>query len=161
DAFATSPGRGDNARVPSRHVAALVLLVIPALAAAQKDDVVEVTPPPEAPPVAPPPSGVGGFRYELYGILRLKGGFTQDDPNVHFVGRNGGFALQTARIGLLGPWARLRFRFSAEGAVDERSGANATVGTLRFELKDAFLDIRVADALTVRVVRFEPIFDLE
>src|SRR5262249_8903483 len=44
---------------------------------------------------------------------------------------------------------------------DERSGANATVGTLRFALKDAFLDVRVADALTVRVVRFEPIFDLE
>src|SRR5262249_8473743 len=149
-----------NARVPKPL--AFIILLVPALAAAQKEqkeDVVEVTPPPEAPPVAPP--SFAGFRYELFGILRLKGAFIQDDPNVQFVGRNDGFTLQNARVGLTGAWERLAFRFSAEGAVDERSGANATVGTLRFALKDAFLDVRVVDALTVRVVRFEPIFDLD
>jgi hypothetical protein len=143
----------------------LALLLIPALARAQQpppqEEVIEVTPPPEARPVSPSPGGFGGFRYELFGILRMKGGFTQDDPNVQFVGRNDGFALQNARVGLIGTWDRLLFRFSAEGAVDERTGANATVGVLRFELKDAFLDVRVADALTFRAVRFEPIFDLE
>jgi hypothetical protein len=153
--------------VPIRHVALALALVLslPTLAQAQKapppEDVVEVTPPPEARPVAPPASGFAGFHYELFGILRLKGGFVQDDPNVQFVGRNDGFALQNARVGLTGRWERLSFRFSAEGAVDERSGANATSGTLRFALKDAFLDVRVADALSIRVVRFEPIFDLE
>ncbi len=145
--------------MPIRPVAlGLALVVVPALAGAQQ---VEVTPPPEAKPVPAPASGVGGFHYALFGILRLKGGFTEDDPNVQFVGRNDGFTLQNARLGVTGAWERLFFRFSADGAVDERSGANTTVGTLRFELKDAFLDMRLADALTVRAVRFEIIFDLE
>jgi hypothetical protein len=117
-------------------------------------------PPPEAPLVAPP-AAPAGFHYELFGVLRLKGGFIQDDPNVAYVGRNDGFTLQNARLGVQGRWDRLFFRFSADGAVDERDGANAVEGTLRFALKDAFVDVRLVDALSLRLVRFEPIFDLE
>jgi hypothetical protein len=86
----------------------------------------------------------------------------QDDPNVAFVGRNDGFALQNARVGLMGHWGdRLGFRVSADGAVDERVRANATEGRLRFALKDAYVDFMVVRALSVRAVRFEPMFDLE
>jgi hypothetical protein len=120
----------------------------------------EVQPPPE-----PEPSGrvsTGGFAYHLYGFLRLKGGIIADDPNVAFVGRNDGFVLQNARIGLAGGYGdRLGFRISADGAVDERVGANATEGILRFALKDAYLDVHIVPQLSVRIVRFEPIFDLE
>jgi hypothetical protein len=141
-----------------RRLASLCLLVTTSAAAQEADvevvDVVDVTPPPAA---AEPL-----FRYDVFGFLRLKGGVTRDDPNVAFVGRNDGFTLQNARIGLTGALGdRLAFRLSADGAVDERGGVNSTAGTLRVALKDAFLDVRVAGALTVRVVRFEPIFDLE
>src|SRR5262249_57294301 len=108
--------------------------------------------PPDATPVRPP-LAPAGFRYELFGLLRLKGGFIQDDPNVAFVGRNDGFTLQNARLGLQGSWERLFFRFSAEGAVDDREGQNATSGTLQFALKDAFVDVTLADFLTLRLVR--------
>lgn len=138
----------------------LAILSLCASVAHADDPVIEASPPPEAPGMMLP-GAPAGFSYKLYGFLRLKGGFTQDDPNVQFVGRNDGFTLQNARLGVLGSWSRLAFRFSADGAVDERAGANATVGTLRFALKDAFLDIRILDQLSVRVVRFETIFDLE
>jgi hypothetical protein len=117
-------------------------------------EIVEVTPPPLA------PRGRSGYR--LFGFLRLKGGVIRDDPNVAFVGRNDGFVLQNARIGVLGHWGdRIGFVISADGAVDERVGANATSGLLRFALKDAYLDLAIVPALGVRVVRFQPLFDLE
>lgn len=150
---------------PERSLVCLTLLLTANVGFAEEkpaadEKVLEVTPPPEATPV-PPPAAPGGFRYEIFGLLRLKGGFIQDDPNVAFVGRNDGFTLQNARLGLQGAWERLFFRFSAEGAVDERVGNNATSGTLQFALKDAFLDVNLTDFLTLRVVRFEIIFDLE
>jgi len=112
-------------------------------------------------PDAPSPSEKSGFSYSLFGYLRLRGAFIEDDPNVAFVGRNDGFALQNARIGLNGSWGPLTARVSVDGAVDERQGANATSGTLRVALEDAFADIKIAEALSIRVVRFEILFDLE
>src|SRR5262249_44311019 len=102
-----------------------------------------------------------GFHYELFGYLRLRGGFIEDDPNVAFIGRNDGFTLQNARLGINGSWGRFAARVSVDGAVDERQGANATSGTLRVALEDAFADIPIADALSIRAVRFEILFDLE
>src|SRR5688572_21084225 len=148
------------------HRLAFLFAALPTLAIAQTaseppaEAPLEVQPPPE-----PSPEGrvsAGGFEYHVYGFLRLKGGIIADDPNVAFVGRNDGFVLQNARLGLEGGYGkRLGFRISADGAVDERAGANATEGILRFALKDAYLDVHILSALSVRVVRFEPIFDLE
>lgn len=142
----------------TRALACVTFLCAFRVLAAADEPPTDVTPPPEAAPVASPPAG---FKYQLFGFLRLKGGFIQDDPNVAFVGHNDGFTLQNARLGIQGSWERLFFRFSAEGAVDERVGANATDGTLRFALKDAFLDVEIAAPLTLRIVRFETLFDLE
>ncbi|HKA88538.1 MAG TPA: hypothetical protein VKE22_12800, partial [Haliangiales bacterium] len=86
----------------------------------------------------------------------------EDDPNVAFVGRNDGFVLQNARVGLAGTYDRwLAFRISADGAVDEREGRNATLGTLRFALKDAYADFRALPEVVVRGGRFKIIFDLD
>jgi hypothetical protein len=145
-----------RALLPTVLVAALVA---PAAPAAADEEVVEVTPPAESPPSAPAPPF---FSWHVFGFLRLKGGVILDDPNVAFVGRNDGFTLQNARIGILGSLGkRLAFVLSADGAVDERGGVNDTTGTLRFALKDAYLDVQVVRALSIRIVRFEPIFDLE
>jgi hypothetical protein len=139
-----------------RLVAVFLLVTFATPAHAQTPEApLEVQPPPERETPA-------GFRYDLYGFLRLKGGVILDDPNVAFVGRNDGFVLQNARVGLAGGYgARLSFRLSADGAVDERVGANATEGVLRFALKDAYVDFEIVPALALRVVRFEPVFDLE
>jgi hypothetical protein len=138
------------------------LAALPALVHAQPVEEAPPEAPLEVEPAAIERASEAGFAFRLYGFLRLKGGIIADDPNVAFVGRNDGFVLQNARVGLAGGYGkRLAFRISADGAVEERAGANATEGTLRFALKDAFLDLHLVPALTVRVVRFEPIFDIE
>lgn len=100
--------------------------------------------------------------YRLIGYLRLEAAMVADDPDVDFVGRNDGFRLQNARVGVEGTWRdRLTVRLSADGALDERENANEVEGTLRFALKDAYADIELASAATVRVARFKPYFDIE
>src|SRR5262249_26306232 len=127
---------------------ALVPVLVCAAAPALADTV-------EAPPEA-------GLKLAPYGFLRLKGAIVEDDPNVAFVGRNDGFVLQNARVGLAGTYDRwLAFRISADGAVDEREGRNATLGTLRFALKDAYADFRALPEVVVRGGRFKIIFDLD
>lgn len=102
------------------------------------------------------------IRYKLIGYIRLETAFVRDDPDVEFVGRNDGFRLQNARIGVDGTWRdRVRVRLSADGAIDERDNANEVEGTLRFALKDAFVDLELAPALVVRIARFKIYFDIE
>lgn len=114
-----------------------------------------------ADPAADAPTDAG-LRLAPYGFLRLKGAIVEDDPNVAFVGRNDGFVLQNARVGLAGTYGEwLAFRISADGAVDEREGRNATLGTLRFALKDAYADFRAVRELVVRGGRFKIVFDLD
>src|SRR5687767_8758887 len=42
------------------------------------------------------------FSWEPYGYLRMQYVFSQNDPNVQFVGRDDGFELQNARVGVRG-----------------------------------------------------------
>jgi hypothetical protein len=100
--------------------------------------------------------------YKLSGNLRVVGSVVQDDPQVQFVGRNDGFRLQNATLGIDSRWKdKVSVRISAEGARDERDTANDVEGTLRFVIKDAYADLHVHNALTVRVARFLPIFELD
>lgn len=104
----------------------------------------------------------GDIEYRLIGYLRLEGSVVSDDPDVEFVGRNDGFRLQNARVGVVGSWRkRLRVQLSADGATDERDNPNDVEGTLRFALKDAFVDLVLAPQLVVRVARFKIHFDIE
>src|SRR5690606_9030824 len=57
----------------------------------------------------------------VFGYIRFVGSVVQDDPGVEFVGRNDGFRIQNARIGIEGHYRdRLYVRLSADGADDER-----------------------------------------
>jgi hypothetical protein len=113
-------------------------------------------------PALADPAPPTGLSVTPYGFLRLKGAIVEDDPNVAFVARNDGFTLQNARAGVAGSYNEwLSFRLSADGAVDEREGRNATLGTLRFALKDAYADLRAIPELVVRGGRFKIVFDLD
>lgn len=105
---------------------------------------------------------IAGVVYRFGGYLRLEGAVVQNDPAVAFIGRNDGFRLANARMQVDGRWKdRLAFRVSADGADDERAGANATGGELRFALKDAYADVKLSSLATVRAGQFYPVFDLD
>lgn len=113
-------------------------------------------------PAAPADPPVRELRYRFHGYLRLEGTVVQNDPLVAFVGRNDGFTLANARVGISGQWRdRVTFKVSADGAEDEREGANATEGRLRFALKDAYADLAMARAAGLRAGQFYAVFDLE
>jgi hypothetical protein len=117
---------------------------------------VDATPPAEDAPVDTQ------LTYDLFGYLRVAGAVIQNDPSVPFVGRSDGFLLQNARLGIQGTWRdRLRFKISADGAQDERPGANALNGTLRFGLRDAYADVLLHPMLEVRAGQFYATFDVD
>jgi hypothetical protein len=111
------------------------------------------------------PAFLPTVRLALHGVLRLKAGVVQNDPNVAFVGRSDGFELQHARVALRADYgSKLAAVLSLEGAVDERTRANAVNGDLRVGLKDAFADIAVGNdvnGLTIRAGRFAILMDAE
>ncbi|NVB83572.1 MAG: hypothetical protein HOV81_34680, partial [Kofleriaceae bacterium] len=136
------------------------MLVSPAIAEAQPEDggatsdsaaapaepakVTAVEPPADAAPKLPPPDPAKGkpvFELGLYGFMRLQYIVVQNDPNVAFVGRDDGFELQNARVGVHGKLSdRASFTFSIDGAVDERA-QNTPQGKLRLGMRDAFADV--------------------
>lgn len=131
-----------------------LILLWPATASAETPDI--------EPRATPERQLSDDISYKLIGYLRLEGTVVRDDPDVQFVGRNDGFRLQNARVGIDGRWRdRVHLRLSADGAVDERDDANEVEGTLRFALKDAFVDLELAPLAVVRVARFRIHFDLE
>jgi hypothetical protein len=77
----------------------------------------------------------------LYGFMRLQYIAVQNDPNVAFVGRDDGFEVQNARIGIHAKIAdRARFVLSVDGAVDERA-QNTPQGKLSVGMRDAYADV--------------------
>jgi hypothetical protein len=102
-----------------------------------------------AEPAARPPEP--RFQWEPFGYLRLQYIAVQDDPNIAFVGRDDGFELQNARLGVRGTLdARLAFVIALDGAVDERLQVNTPQGKLRVGLRDAFADAALGGKLVAR-----------
>lgn len=100
---------------------------------------------------APPPK----FVYEPFGYLRLQYLVVQNDPNVAFVGRDDGFELQNARVGLHAKLAdRVAATIAIDGAVDERA-QNTPQGKLRVGLRDAFADVMIAGDVFARAGYFQ------
>jgi len=81
------------------------------------------------------------FELTPFGYLRAGYDFTFKDPRFAFVGRNNGFVLDAARLGLDGYNADYAFawRISIEGASDELSAPNTPIGSLSVRLRDAFV----------------------
>src|SRR5689334_15406404 len=89
--------------------------------------------PPDAPapaatplPVAPEPRAPESrFTWQPFGYLRAQYIAVQDDPGVAFVGRDDGFQMQNARIGVRGELdRRVAFVIAFDGAIDERTQVN-------------------------------------
>lgn len=94
-----------------------------------------------ADPALPPVTGHAAFTWAPFGFLRLQYKAIQNDPNVEFVGRDDGFELQNARIGVRGTLGDdAAFVVSFDGAVDERAQINVPEGKLRVGLRDAYGD---------------------
>ena len=118
---------------------------------------VVASPPAPAPPPPPP-----RFQWEPFGYLRAQYIAVQNDPNVAYVGRDDGFELQNARVGVLGRLdQRAAFVVAFDGAVDERLQVNATDGKLRVGLRDAFADVRLGGQLVARGGLFQAWVDPE
>jgi hypothetical protein len=95
------------------------------------------------------------FLWAPFGFLRMQYIAVQNDPNVEHVGRDDGFEIQNARIGVRGSYAhRARFMFSIDGAVDDRV-QNSPQGRLRVGLRDAFADAFLSDKVFLRVGFFQ------
>jgi hypothetical protein len=102
------------------------------------------------------------FLWEAFGYLRLQYLVVQNDPGVSFVGRDDGFELQNARLGVRGVLEhRIAFVVAIDGAVDERVQVNAPEGKLRIGLRDAFADVALGGALVARAGFFDALVDPE
>ncbi len=96
-----------------------------------------------------------GFEWDPFGYLRLQYAMIQSDPNVAFVGRDDGFQLQNARVGVRGRLGtHAAFVLSVDGAVDERNQINAPEGRLRVGLRDAYADLVLTGEVVVRAGYF-------
>lgn len=166
------------ARTRGAIVAAALLLPAAALADPPDGDATpSATPAPEQPkedsgapavpavptaPVPPPPLPAPRFTWEPFGFLRAQYIAVQNDANVAFVGRDDGFELQNARVGVRGTLAeRVAFVVAIDGAVDEREQVNTPEGKLRVGLRDAFADVVIAGPLTARAGFFHALVDPE
>ncbi|HEY5923281.1 MAG TPA: porin [Kofleriaceae bacterium] len=153
----------------ARHLLVVAVLSAPALAMAQAADPPAepepepkqeaATPAPAPAPVATPgptndlvdkPVEQAKFKWEPFGYLRMQYIAVQNDPNVEFVGRDDGFELQNARVGVRGDLQGVaRFTISIDGAVDERA-QNDPQGKLRVGLRDAYVDFWMGGDLAIR-----------
>src|SRR6185503_14727180 len=152
---------GCNVRAMFVRVRAAVLIAAVGGAGAARAEPSAVLP--EEPPAVPPAVPIEPrFRWEAFGYLRLQYLVVQNDPAVAFVGRDDGFELQNARIGVRGELeSRLAFVVAFDGAVDERLQVNAPQGKLRVGLRDAFGEVALAGAVVARAGLFDALVDPE
>jgi hypothetical protein len=152
--------------MPARVCGAIAIaaVLVPRAALAQPAE--PPTPAPAATPLPagaeppPAPSSEPRFTWQPFGFLRAQYIAVQDDPNVAFVGRDDGFELQNARIGVRGELdRRVAFVVAFDGAVDERLQANTPQGKLRVGLRDAFADVSLVGRLVARGGFFEAVVD--
>jgi hypothetical protein len=125
---------------------------------------VEAAPPPAVPPAERPPEtgavqrpppeptiSIAGFSWQPFGFLREEYEAVQNDPNVAYVGRNDGFAIQNARIGARGQLGtRATFVLSFDGAIDQRTQLNVPQGTLGVGMRDSYLDVVLQGRIVAR-----------
>lgn len=83
----------------------------------------------------------GPWQLGAYGFIRAGYENVQRDDRYDFVGRNSGFLLDAARVGVQGRNTDygLTMRVSAEGATGQATSPNTPIGSLDVRLRDAFL----------------------
>ena len=158
------------------HRARAVLATIAALLVSGPVHAEDAAPAPVAPPAAPAPQVIVDnpmadlpakavdaserFAWQPFGFLRMQYRFVQNDPSVDFIGRDDGFLLQNARVGVVGALGhKASFVVALEGAVDEREARNDPQGHYRVALRDAYVDVPVRGRLAVRAGLFRTLTD--
>ncbi|AKU99272.1 hypothetical protein AKJ09_05936 [Labilithrix luteola] len=117
----------------------------PPPAAAAATDTAQTTPTSVSPDTAQPaPPGAepapSAWDLAIYGYLRMAYDFTQKDDRYDFIGKNNGFVLDSARVGVQAKNREYNatFRVSIEGASDVLTSPNTPLGSLSVRLRDAF-----------------------
>lgn len=103
------------------------------------------------------PAPTAGWSLEPGGYVRASWESVQDDPDLDFVGRNDGFVVNNARVGLEGAHAPsgLSFAISVEGAADLRDGLNTPSGEMVVRLRDAFVRYDPVEYVGVQAGQFK------
>jgi len=130
-------------------------------AAASRPDGVQPTPSQPGPQLPERPKNT--WDLTPFGYLRAGYDHTMKDDRYAFVGRNNGFVLESARIGMDGradAW-NIAWRASIEGASDVLSAPNTPQGTLSVRLRDAFARWDPVEWLGVQVGQFKAPFQEE
>ncbi len=96
----------------------------------------------------------------VYGYVRAGYENVQKDSRYNFVGRNNGFILESARVGLEGGNTdyHVSFRIAAEGASDIQQGVNTPLGYLDFRLRDAFIRYDPMPFIGIQLGQFKAAF---
>ncbi len=120
-------------------------------------------PTPSQPGPQPPERPRSPWELSTFGYLRAGLDYTAKDPRFDFVGRNNGFVLDSARVGLDSKYApyNIAARVSLEGASDVLTGPNTPQGSLSVRLRDAFLRWDPVPWLGAQVGQFKAPFQEE
>lgn len=105
-----------------------------------------------------------GFEFAFSGYVRVQYQAVFEDPDqTPFVGRNDGFAMDSARFIVQATRGPLIGYISLDGAVDRFDALNTTLGSVDVGLKDAYVGYARDDFpyLKLMVGQFKPPFDAE
>ena len=103
-----------------------------------------------------------GWTFSPTGYLRVGYRHVTRDANVDFVGRNNGFHIANARLGLLGEsHDGFSFKLTVDGAVDSERGVNTPQGDIDVALRDAYLRWDFIRHIGVQVGQFDAPFTAE
>jgi hypothetical protein len=94
---------------------------------------------------------VGKTTVTPFALFRSGYDHVTEDPKVDFVGRNGGFWLESARLGFEATTGSVTARLSFEGASGAQLAPNTPEGSLRVSLRDAFVRWELAPALAIQL----------
>lgn len=103
---------------------------------------------------------VGGINIRWNGYFRLLGEVIENDSKSAFIGRNDGFKLANARLGIQARKGDFSAYISMEAAAGERETFNDPNPTFRVMPRDAYLRYEVSNFARVTAGRFKTPYDL-
>lgn len=104
--------------------------------------------------------GDKGVGVSWVGYVRMAAEATENDPRSTFVGRNDGFKLFNARLGLLANKGDFMGFISMEAAAGDRESFNDPNAVFAVRPRDAFLRYALSDLAHVTVGRFKAPYDI-
>ena len=135
------------------------------LAAASAGLADEPAPPEPAPPPAPAPAAAptpSPWQFEWGGYVHMAYRFIQQPANYDIAGRNNGFQLEQARIGIRVQYKDVvAARVSVEGASEDRVSQSFPGGQITARLRDAYLTWAPHVAFRVSVGQMVTPWDLD